>query len=124
MHSNINLFCIYLLQVINANKTIDKKAEDDMINTVKDIFSEVLDVGSSELGRESDFFELGGSSLDTIALISHIESSVGIRSKVLLLNDSSYCTSHLQTPYNMHIFSLSHTISSHMLYQSRRTSSF
>jgi len=100
----IYVFCIYLLQIINANKTIDKEAEDDMIDTVKDIFSKVLDVDSSELGQESDFFELGGSSLDTIALISHIESSVGIRSKVLLLNDSSYSSSRIQTPDNMHIF--------------------
>ena len=95
---------MYLLQIIIANKTIDRKAEEDMVNTVKDIFSKVLDVDSSELGQESDFFELGGSSLDTIALISHIESSVGIRSKVLLLNDLYYSTSCIQTPDNMHIF--------------------
>ena len=75
-----------------------------MVNTVKDIFSKVLDVDSSELGQESDFFELGGSSLDTIVLISHIESSLGIRSKVLLLNDSSNATFRIQTPDNMHIF--------------------
>ena len=54
---------------------------EDMVDMVQDIFATVLDTDRKTLSSTADFFELGGSSLDTIALISRIESTVGIQSK-------------------------------------------
>lgn len=55
---------------------------DAMVEIVKDAFAKVLGVNKETLLYSSDFFELGGSSLDTIALISYIESIVGIQGKM------------------------------------------
>jgi len=49
-----------------------------MVETIKDLFAKVLDVDQNLVLADSDFFELGGSSLDIIALITQIKSTVGI----------------------------------------------
>lgn len=46
---------------------------------VEDIFAQVLRIDRATLIHSSDFFQLGGSSLDTILVISRIESALGIR---------------------------------------------
>lgn len=50
----------------------------DEINIITNIYSKVLCIEPNLLGLESDFFECGGSSLDTIALISQIKAHIGI----------------------------------------------
>ena len=54
---------------------------EEMISVIKDIYATVLDAVKDDLSPTSDFFELWGSSLDTIALISRMESTVDIQSK-------------------------------------------
>ena len=61
---------------------------DAMVSTVKTIFSKVLRVDIALIGLSSNFFELGGSSLDTIALICRIERDVSIQGRSLF---SSKC---------------------------------
>lgn len=53
-----------------------------MVILMKEIYATVLDTDKEKLSSNADFFELGGSSLDTISLISSIESKVGIQSKL------------------------------------------
>ena len=55
--------------------------------------STVLGTDKEKLSSNADFFELGGSSLDTISLISSIESKIGIQSKLRFYR--VYATPHL-----------------------------
>ena len=50
------------------------------MNALKEIYGEVLNLDKEcdALTCNSDFFELGGSSLDTIALIAQIEAKFGV----------------------------------------------
>jgi len=57
------------------------KEYDDMVHSMIGIFATVLDIDRDSLSSGTDFFELGGSSLDTISIISRMESKVGIYSK-------------------------------------------
>ena len=48
------------------------------MNKLIDVYSKVLNVKLQIISPESDFFQLGGSSLDTIALIAQIKSSLHV----------------------------------------------
>ena len=67
---------------------------DAMVSTVKTIFSKVLNVDIALIGLSSDFFELGGSSLDTIALICRIEQDVNIQGKRVVFIQVSRSSCH------------------------------
>mmetsp|Transcript_23153 Transcript_23153/g.64167 ORF Transcript_23153/g.64167 Transcript_23153/m.64167 type:complete len:2474 (+) Transcript_23153:109-7530(+) len=49
-----------------------------MMETIRMVYSKVLNMESDQISIDSDFFELGGSSLDTITLISQIQAIVGV----------------------------------------------
>lgn len=51
---------------------------DGMLDLILNAYASSLNLRKEELSPMSDFFELGGSSLDTIGLISRIESTVGV----------------------------------------------
>ncbi|MCP5105502.1 MAG: amino acid adenylation domain-containing protein, partial [bacterium] len=52
---------------------------DDVERTLVEIWGEVLDVESSHIGMEDDFFNLGGHSLKATALISKIHKKMDIK---------------------------------------------
>lgn len=57
---------------------INKEQSSKLEASLKEIYSSILNVKDESLSSTSDFFELGGSSLDTIALIAQIEAKFGI----------------------------------------------
>lgn len=67
----------HILIHIYFNQTL-QSIHSDTINAIKEIYARVLQIDVKVLGLESDFFELGGSSLDTVALISQMKSHMGI----------------------------------------------
>jgi len=53
--------------------------ENEIERKICEIFSEILDYPESEIGRMSDFFDLGGDSLNAIRVSSRIEKELNIR---------------------------------------------
>lgn len=63
--------------ILNIERTL-MSANRDAIDTIKTIYAKVLQLDINQLTLDSDFFECGGSSLDTIVLISQIKAHMDV----------------------------------------------